>query len=173
MDTPNTQAQRQAEVRDFLNAPAWPDANKFFDLARVTLASFRFFPPFYFRSIFGKFRSWAPPHAEFSEYSIMDLWRLPRTLRFLADLTVPATSTTAPDWARSFLPRFVTRRFWRPTEFFRHPDEYGGVSSFPDEHWFFINGICTNEDVARMNADYLAHLFHRPVTLIMTALMTL
>ena len=169
MDTPNTQAQRQAEVRDFLNAPAWPDANKFFDLARVTLASFRFLPPFYFRSIFGKFRTWAPPHAEFSEYSIIDLWRLPRTLRFLADLTVPATSTTAPDWARSFLPRFVTRRFWRPTSFFRHPDEYGGVSSFPDEHWFFINGICTNEDVARMNADYLAHLFHRPVTVVQNA----
>ena len=44
-------------------------------------------------------------------------------------------------------PGFINRRFWRPTAFFRQPDEYGGVSSFPGEHWFFINGIGTNADV--------------------------
>lgn len=76
---------------------------------------------------------------------------------------------SSASWARSLFPPIVNRRLWRPTRFFRNPDEYGGVSSFPDEHWFFINGILTNEDVARVNADYLAHLFHRPVTVVQNA----
>jgi pimeloyl-ACP methyl ester carboxylesterase len=63
----------------------------------------------------------------------------------------------------------VNRRLWRPTQFFRQPDEYGGVSTFPDERWFFINGIMTNADLARINAAYLAHLFHRPVTVVQNA----
>jgi hypothetical protein len=161
--------QRQAEVLDFLTTPEWPDPNRFWDLLKVGVAAGGFMPPFYRRSIFGKYRSFAPPHTEYSEYNIGNPWRLKRALRFVADVLGPAYPTTAPDWARSLLPPIVTRRFWRPTHFFRHPDEYGGASSFPDEHWFFVNGICTNEDVARMNAEYLAHLFHRPVTVVQNA----
>ncbi len=166
MNTPRGYAQREAEVLDFLTMPDWPDANRFRDLFKIALAAGGFVPPLYVRSIFGKLRSWAPPHTEHSEYNMGNLWRLSRAGRYVRDVTVPASPTTAPDWARSLLPPFVNRTFWRPTRFFRHQDEYGGVSSFPDEHWFFINGICTNEDVARINAEYLAHLFHRPVTVV-------
>jgi hypothetical protein len=156
-------------VLDFFTTPAWPDANRFRDLAKITAVALRFMPPFYFRSIFGKFGSWAPPHGRFSEYNIIDPWRLLRTLRFLMDITLPASAATTPDWARRLFPPIVNRRLWRPTHFFRQPDAYGGVSSFPDEHWFFINGILTNTDVALINAAYLAHLFHRPVTVVQNA----
>lgn len=169
MDAMKGQLGQRSEAFDFLTMPSWPDANRFRDLTRVTLASLRFMPPFYFRSIFGSFRSWAPPHRKFSEYNIIDPWRLPTTLRFLMDVTLPASPATPPDWARSLFPPVVNRRLWRPTEFFRQADEYGGESSFPDEHWFFINGIMTNADLARLNAGYLAHLFHRPVTVVQNA----
>jgi len=135
----------------------------------VALEALRLSPPDYFRSVFGAPRSWLPPHRRFSEYNIIDPWRLLTTARFLLDITIPSSAVTAPGWARTLFPTIINRRFWRPTHFFRQPDEYGEVSSFPGEHWFFINGIATNEDVAELNAEYLAHLFHRPITVIQNA----
>ncbi len=48
----------------------------------------------------------------------------------------------------------------------QRPDHYGSYTSYPDEAWFFINGIMTNDAVAQLNAALLAELFHRPITLI-------
>jgi len=169
MGTTKGQVESRSEVMDFLGTTAWPEANKLWDLLKVTGHAASSGPPLFLRSILGKPASWLPPHRRFSEYNIIDLWRPPTTLRFLADFMLPAFATTTPDLARWLLPRIVHRRIWRPTHFFRQPDEYGGVSSFPDEHWFFINGIATNADVARLNAAYLAHLFHRPVTVVQNA----
>ena len=114
-------------------------------------------------------RKRAHPIRKFSEYNILSPWRPAVLARFLLDLSVPALPESTPDLARMFLPPVVNRRFWRPTGFFRQPDEYAGFCSFPKEHWFFINGIATNEDVARFNSAYLAHLFHRPVTVVNNA----
>ena len=151
-----------------LTAP-WPPANAIADLLEIALEALKIRPPDYFRSVFGPPGSWLPPHRRFSEYNIINPWRLPTTAGFLADITVPSMAVTTPGWARMLFPDVVTRRFWRPTGFFRQADEYAGVCSFPDEHWFFINGIATNQDVAQYNASFLAHLFHRPVTVIQNA----
>jgi hypothetical protein len=48
----------------------------------------------------------------------------------------------------------------------QRPDHIGSYSSFPEETWFFINGIMTNDAVAQVNAALISQLFHRPVTLI-------
>jgi hypothetical protein len=159
----------KSKVVDLQTSAPWPPANQFRDLAEVALEALRLRPPDYFRSLFGAPLSWLPPHRRFSEYNIINPWRLLTTARFLLDITIPSSAVTAPGWARTLFPTIINRRFWRPTGFFRQPDEYGGVSSFPDEHWFFINGIATNQDVAEINAAYLAHLFHRPVTVVQNA----
>lgn len=166
--TKREMAGKSAVTNLLITAP-WPPANRFRDLAGVALEALRFRPPDYIRSVFGAPQSWLPPHRRFSEYNIIDPWRILRSARFLLDISIPSAAVTTPDWARVLFPNLVNRRFWRPTSFFRQPDENGGTSSFSDEHWFFINGIATNKDVAELNAAYLAHLFHRPLTVIQNA----
>lgn len=109
------------------------------------------------------------PIREYSEYNVLNPWRVTTIARFLTDLAIPAIPESTPNLARMLLPPIVNRRFWRPTSFFRQPDEYANVCSFPEEHWFFINGIATNSDVGRFNSAFLAHLFHRPVTVVQNA----
>jgi len=156
-------------VTDILTTDPWPPANRMIDLVEVAVEALHLNPTDYFRSVFGVPSSWLPPYRRFSEYNIINPWRLLTTARYLMDITIPSYPVSAPAWARMLFPGFINRRFWRSTSFFRQPDEYGGVSSFPDEHWFFINGIATNEDVAKLNGAYLAHLFHRPVTMVQNA----
>jgi len=105
----------------------------------------------------------------FSEYNILNPLDPLTAARFLADVTVPAFPESAPDLARTLFLPAINRLFWRPTRFFRQPDEYDDVCSFPREHWFFINGIMTNEEVARYNSACLTHLFHRPLTVVQNA----
>jgi len=169
MNPVQTSAAGKTAVTDLSITAPWPPANRFRDLAVVALEALRLDPANYFRSVFGAPSSWLPPHRRFSEYNIINPWQLLTTVRFLMDTNIPSYAVSPPGWARSLFPDFINRRFWRPTSFFRQPDEYGGVSSFPGEHWFFINGIATNEDVAKLNGAYLAHLFHRPVTMIQNA----
>lgn len=169
VDSTKDRIRRQAEASDQLSTREWPHANELRSLTRIAAAALRIEPPLYLRSIFGSLPSWAPPHRRFSEYNILNPWQPVTTLRFISDITLPALPTTAPNWARTVFPPVVDRRLWRPTQFFRQPDEYGGVSTFPDERWFFINGIMTNADLARINAAYLAHLFHRPLTVVQNA----
>lgn len=159
----------KSDVVDLLSTAPWPPANRFRDLLAAGREAVRLEPADYFRSVFGSPRNWLPPHRQFSEFNIINPWRLLTTARFLLDVTIPSSAVTTPDWARTLFPDIINRRFWHPTSFFRQPDEYGGFSSFQDEHWFFINGIATNEDVARFNATYIAHLFHRPVTVVQNA----
>jgi hypothetical protein len=169
MNPSKSNALGNTGVVDLLTTAPWPSANRFRDLAEVALVALRLSPSNYFRSVFGTPLSWLPPHRRFSEYNIINPWQLLTTARFLMDITIPSYAVAPPGWARTLFPTFINRRFWRPTSFFRQPDEYGGVSSFPGEHWFFINGIATNQDVAKLNGAYLAHLFHRPVTVIQNA----
>ena len=159
----------KSNVADLLSTTPWPPANRFRDLLEVGREAARLEPTDYFRSVFGSPRNWLPPHRKFSEFNIINPWQLLTTARFFMDITIPSSAVTTPDWARTLFPDIINRRIWHPTSFFRQPDEYGGFSSFQDEHWFFINGIATNEDVATFNAAYLAHLFHRPVTVVQNA----
>lgn len=139
------------------------------DLLEIGIESLEFTPPMYVQSIFGPAYSWAFPHRKYSEFSILSPWRPARALTFMRDVTVPSIAAEPPWYLRSFLPPIIRRTFWRPTGYFQQPDPYGSVTSFKDEHWFFINGICTNHAVARMNAAYIAELFYRPLTVIQNA----
>lgn len=169
VDSTKDRTRREAGTNEPLSTPEWPHANELRSLVQAAAAALQIRPPLYFRSIFGSLPSWAPPHRRYSEYNILSPWQPVTTLRFVSDVTLPALPTTTPNWARTLLPPVVNRLLWRPTQFFRQPDEYGGVSTFPDERWFFINGIMTNADLARINAAYLAHLFHRPLTVVQNA----
>ena len=148
---------------------ARPAANELRDLLKVACEATRMDWGRLIPSLVCKCPERAHLVREYSEYNILNPWRSLTLARFLSDLTIPALPRATPDLARMLLPPVVNRRFWRPTGFFRQADEVAGVCSFPKEHWFFINGIATNADVARYNSAYLAHLFHRPVTVVQNA----
>jgi len=134
----------------------------FNDLARIAGDAVRIRPPLFLASIFGKPSSWLPPYHPLSEYKIIDIWRLPRTIQYLLNITIPSIPLNPP----SFGPPFVNNLFWRPTIILQRPDNNGSYTTFPREAWFFINGILTNDAIAQINAALIASLFHRPVTLL-------
>ncbi len=132
------------------------------ELVNIAWQALQIEPPDYVRSIFGSPRTWLPPYQRFSEFTMLSPWRPLRTLKFLQNTWLPSIPRTPP----ALLPPFVEDFFWQPTLIFQRPDHYGNCTSFPDEAWFFINGIMTNDSVAQLNAALLAELFHRPITLI-------
>lgn len=119
-------------------------------------------PPLYLSSVLGPPSTWLTLHHRYSEFRLLDLWRPERTIQFLADVLMPALPITPPEVG----PAMLERLFWHPTVILQRPDHYGSTTSHPDEAWFFLNGIMTNDAVAQLNAAYLAYLFHRPITLI-------
>jgi len=118
-------------------------------------------PP-YLWSILGKPSTWRPRRNRFSEYSILDLWRPVRTLHFLAHIVIPSAPRTPPP----LIPPLLERLFWQPSVILQRPDHHGSYTSFPDEAWFFLNGVASNDAVAQLNSAYLAYLFHRPLTML-------
>ena len=164
MTTATGQARKLA-----IRPAAWPGSNECNDLLRVAADAVNIRPPFYLQSLLGTPQSWLRPPRPNSEFTILDPWRPLRALRYLRDTIVPARASSAPPWVEAALPAAATSLFWRPSSFFRQSDTYGNPSSIPDEHWFYINGIATNADVAKLNAAVLAELFHRPVTVIQNA----
>ncbi len=117
-------------------------------------------PPAWGMSVFGSARSLLP--TRHSEYGLAYSWRVLRTARYLADISIPSVPVTAPDW----FPEPLAPFFWHPSRVRQHPDHNESWTSHPHETWLFINGIMTSDVLAQMNAAYLADLFHRPVTLI-------
>ncbi len=142
-------------------APAGP-APRVRDLSGIARDALAISPPLYVQSILGPLRAWVPPYRRFSELSLLNPWRPLRTLKFLQNTWLPSLPMTPP----TFNPPFLDDLFWQPTVILQRPDHCGSYTSFPDEHWFFINGIMTNDAVAQLNAALLAELFHRPITLI-------
>lgn len=118
--------------------------------------------PRYLSSILGLPQTWIFPAHRFSEFRIVDFWRLERSIRYFLSITIPSIPQTPPTFGWPLLNSF----FWKPTVILQRPDHYGNYTSFPSESWFFINGIMTNDAVAQVNAAYLAYLFHRPITII-------
>ncbi|NJN47013.1 MAG: hypothetical protein HC808_11630 [Candidatus Competibacteraceae bacterium] len=134
----------------------------FEDLLSIAGDALAIHPPDYIRSIFGPIRDWIPPHDGYSEFSIIDLWRLRRTIKYLVNTIIPSLPFNPPP----FGPPILNNIFWHPTVILQRPDHNGNYTTFPDESWFFINGIMTNDSLAQLNAAYLSYLFHRPLTLI-------
>lgn len=142
-------------------AAGLPDV-RFRNLAGIAGDALAISPPFYVQSIFGRVGSWLPPHRRFSEFSLLNPWRPLRAAKFLLDTGVPSYPHMPP----ALNPPPLNDLFWRPTVVLQRPDHIGSYISFPEETWFFINGIMTNDAVAQVNAALISQLFHRPVTLI-------
>jgi pimeloyl-ACP methyl ester carboxylesterase len=136
-------------------------------LARGVGQAAAFAPTRWVPSIVGGPASLLPPYAKYSEYRrVVPGYATPlEVLRYWPDVLLPSVPLETPDWAPS-LTRYFT---FRPSTVERVPDQWGATTSFPDESWFFVNGILTNDDLARFNAAYLAHLFRRPVTVVQNA----
>ena len=111
-------------------------------------------------SVLGLPSSWGP--ALYSEYELVWSGDVPRLAGYLWNIAIPSVPGRAPRW----VPSPVASLFWHPSRVDWRPDENGRMCSHPHEAWFFINGMLTDDAVARMNANYLAHLFHRPITLL-------
>jgi hypothetical protein len=139
------------------------------DLLDIAVDALKFWPPDYIESVLGPVSTWLPPQNRYSEFTILDPWRIRRALRYMVDITVPSVSGAPPPFLASLLPPFVENLFWVPTRVLHRPDYYGDYTSFPHEKWFFINGILTNGDIAQLNAACISWLFHRPVTIIQNA----
>ncbi len=122
-------------------------------------------PPLLLSSIFGLPHQRLPPYRQFSEYQLFDLWQPGRMLNYLLNITLPSLPLTPPP----FGPPWFNSMFFQPSVVLQRPDPLGSCTSFPDEAWFFVNGILTNADVAQLNAAHLSHLFHRPLTLLQNA----
>ncbi|WP_020408390.1 hypothetical protein [Hahella ganghwensis] len=162
---PDTPALRSLSPKTF-SVVSPPPTNGYEQLLSIVLEALKFFPPLYIQSIFGPVMSWLPPHQTESEFNILDLWRPLRTTDYLVDVTVPAFSHAPNRWFRTFAPPLVQHLFWRPSNYFQQPDPFASDNSFANEHWFFINGVATNEPVARMNSVLLSKLFNRPLTVV-------
>ena len=145
-----------SEATESTENPSWET------LVGIALDALRMNPPLYASAIFGLPWTWLPPLNRYSEFKIIDLWRPGRTAKFLANTWIPSIPRTPP----SFGPPCLNDLFWQPTVILQRPDHNGSYTTFPDEAWFFVNGIMTNDAVAQINTAYLAHLFHRPLTMI-------
>lgn len=134
----------------------------FFDLLDIARDAVNIRPPLWVSSILGLPWTWIPPYRRYSEFKILNLWRLRRTIKYLVNVTVPSVPRTPPP----FGPPLLNSLFWQPSVVLQRPDHNGNYTTFPDEAWFFINGIMTDDNLAQVNAAYISYLFHRPLTLI-------
>lgn len=140
----------------------------FYDLLEISLGAVKIWPPIYWSSIFGKPLNWIPLH-RYSEFTLLNIWRPGRTMKYLVDVMLPSLPINPPLLSPPFLDTF----FFRPTMILHRPDHNQDYTTFPDEAWFFINGIMTNDSVAQLNAAFISDLFHRPVTIIQNSTQSL
>src|SRR5690606_16113432 len=121
-------------------------------------------PPPCLQALFGPRRTWRPPSPPASELNVLDTWRPIRSLKYLTAVTLPAVSRAPGPLMRTLLPRPVQHLFWRESRYFQQPDPFQSTTSFLNERWFFINGVATTLDVAKMNTELLSQMFYRPIT---------
>jgi len=133
---------------------------RFADLVGGVVDALRIPGLFWIPSVAGWPHSWLP--VRHSEYELAYGLDVARTARYLADVLIPSMPVYAPDW----FPEPVAPLFFHPSRVDQHGDQYGDLTSNPREAWLFVNGILTDKDVAQVNADYLADLFHRPVKML-------
>lgn len=131
-------------------------------LAAIGLDALLATRPPYLWSILGRPGSWRSRRNRFSEFSLLDVWRPGRAARALANVVIPSLPRTPPP----LCPPLLHRLFWQPSVILQRPDQCGSYTSFPDEAWFFVNGVASNDAVAQLNSAYLSYLFHRPLTMI-------
>jgi hypothetical protein len=111
------------------------------------------------RSVLGNLSSMGK--APYSEYDLLWSGNIPRLARYLAATLIPSFPGRAP----ACIGRPLSTLFFHRSHELKDAGK-DHAQLFPGESWFFINGILTNQDVARMNAAYLVHLFHRPINVL-------
>jgi hypothetical protein len=114
----------------------------------AVVATAAMWPPGYVQAFLGPVRTWLPPYNPYSEFTLADPWQLGRALKFLTAITVPSFSHAAPP----LFPPLIVDLLFQPTEILQRPDNYNNYTGYPGEHWFFINGIGANSDLAQLNA---------------------
>ena len=120
-----------------------------------------FMPPKQIFSILGSPRQLLPPYHMYSEYSFFDPRKTMRVIRYLEEVSL--LPIPVPYGQIKGLPIPETL-FLRETHRFTYPENsQPGDDNYPDEAWFFINGIATNLDMAKMNCQYLHELFKRRI----------
>ena len=111
-------------------------------------------------SVLGLPSSWGP--LPYSEYELVWSGDAQRLTDYLLDIGIPSVPARAPRW----VPRRLASVLWHPLRVVAPRPKRTQASEHPHEAWFFINGILTNDGVAKLNGAYLTHLFGRPVTLL-------
>ena len=107
--------------------PSMHEKQDFGDLLGIASDALRITPPLYVSSILGLPWTWIPPHPRFSEFSIIDIWRLGRTINYLVNVTIPSIPRTPP----TFGPLVLNDLFWEPTIILQRPDQNGSYTTFP------------------------------------------
>jgi len=121
----------------------------------------RFIPPNHIFSILGSPKQLIPPYHPYSEYTFFDPTEFTRIVRYLEEISL--LPIPIPYHYINWLPIPETL-FLKETHVFSYPENVqAGDDNYPDEAWFFINGIATTTDMAKMNCKYLKALFHRRI----------
>ena len=132
------------------------------DLVKTMGRAFQFCPPMWANALLGKPGDWVPPYPKHSEFRILDPRKPVRALHYLIDAGLFPIPFTRPGWLG-----LVPDVFFLQTPHVMHwQGQEETYDDFPDEAWFFINGVTTNNDVAKMQRACLTHFFRRPITII-------
>jgi len=132
-------------------------------MGSVLDASASFLPPKQIFSILGPPNKWIPTYHPYSEFNFFDPKEVNRVINYLEEISL--IPIPIPYQYLKWLPIPETF-FLRETKIFSYPENINKDDEFPNEAWFFINGIATNEDLALMNCKYLYELFRRRITAI-------
>ncbi|HTQ58482.1 MAG TPA: hypothetical protein VMI94_28665 [Bryobacteraceae bacterium] len=131
------------------------------DLACNVTHALQMYPPDYIRSVLGNPDSWCIQTCPPTELQLAACQEWSKGLPALAHILVPALP-----WRPPGLNLPCADLLFRPSSVFRYPAGRDVPDPTPRERWFFINGICTDRGVVRLNAEYLHHLFERPLTVL-------
>jgi len=118
-------------------------------------------PPDYVQSILGNPDSWCTETCPPTELKLAEVREWAKGLPELAHILIPALP-----WKPRGLSFPFSDLLFRPSRVFRYPAGTHVPNPAPKERWFFINGICTDDSVVRLNAQYLYRLFGRPLTVL-------
>src|SRR3974390_1849830 len=134
---------------------------KTLDLAFNVSYALQICPPDYVHSILGDPGSLSTETCPRTELQLAEFREWSKGLAALAHILIPALPWGPPAFSFPF-----SDVLFRPSVVFRYPRHPTVENRTPKEMWFFINGICTDRSVIRLNADFLYRLFKRPRTVV-------
>ncbi|MBF0451018.1 MAG: hypothetical protein HQK75_09970 [Candidatus Magnetomorum sp.] len=120
-----------------------------------------FMPPKQIFSILGSPKDLIPPYHPYSEYNFFNPKDISRIVSYLEEISL--LPIPVPYHYLKWLPIPETL-FLKETHIYSYPeDTKDHDEKYPNEAWFFVNGIATNAEMAMMNCKYMNTLFHRRI----------